>query len=242
MTKIHPSFAAIALCAMAAPALAADPAPVYGARHAPAGGIYAALRGGLTMGDETQFGVDALGVDAIRTDYDADAFVAGAIGFRRGALRGEIEVSYARFGVDTHTANASAVNGTGGGSVPFGENNSFGDASAISAMASAYYDVDLGRFTPFAGVGVGIGQLTADGYGVEQLVDTIDGGVVLDDHEVGLAYHATVGVGYQLSHKIGLELAYRYQGVEAELNTINGTETDVELTSHNVLAGVRIGF
>lgn len=237
MTKIV-AFAAIALCAVATPTLAADPAPLRGATHAPAGGFYAALRGGLTMGDETQFALVPGAAGSIATDYDADAFVAGAVGIRRGALRGEIEVSYARYGVDTHTAVGDEATGT----ASFGENNSFGDASAISAMASAYYDFNLGRFTPFVGAGIGIGQLTADGYGVEQLTGMIDGGVVLDDHEVGLAYHATVGVGYQLSSAVGLELAYRYQGIEAELNTIFGAETDVELTSHNVLAGVRIGF
>ena len=226
-------------------ALAADPAYIAPS-HGPSagGGLYGALRGGFTRGDTTTFEVndDALNVGAIETEYDTDALVVGAVGRSFGKLRGEVELSYARYGVDTHTAFAVAVAGAGAGSNIFTEDESFGDASAISLMASAYYDFDLGRFSPFVGVGVGLGQLKAKGFGVTPLDGTLDGGVVLDDEGYGLAYHATVGTSIAMTDKIALEIGYRYQGIEAELDAVNGVESEVELTSHNGFAGVRVGF
>ena len=229
------------------PAMAADPAHLRGATPAMMSGMsgYAALRGGLTYGDTTRFAVGTLGTLAetsVETEYDMGGFVAAALGVRRGALRGEIELSYARFGVDTHAAEAISGGASTPARIPFTELDSLGDASALSAMVSAYYDLDMGRLSPFVGVGIGLGKLKLDDYGATPLDPSAPGGVVLDDQDIGLAYHATVGASFAVTDKIGLELAYRYQGIESEITTITDIETEVELTSHNVVAGVRIGF
>ena len=260
MNHVRTLLASVALAALAsAPAHAADLVPLRGpvADH-PSGadsGLYVALRGGFTRGDTTEFALGGIDGLAVETDYDTGGLVIGAVGVSRGGLRGEVEVSYARYGVDTHALMIPDPQVTGSDPTRtrnvFSEDASFGTASALSLMASAYYDLSLGRFKPFAGVGVGVGRLQAEDFGVDLTgVDLTDvplaGGVtsatVLHDESWGLAYHASVGTAVSLTDKFALELAYRYQGIEAELDTVTDAETEVELTSHNLFAGVRLHF
>ena len=234
----------------AAPAMAADPTPLRGpiGGHpvGSAGGLgaYVALRGGVSFADETSFeiGTDAgtgtvAGPIGVETRYDEGAFVAFAGGIRRGALRGELELSHVNYDVETHGMFVSNL-----GNAVVGQGAAQGEASALSLMASAYVDLPVGRFTPFAGVGVGVGHVRIEGFGVANAEAGGEATILLDDEGYGLAYHATLGAAYAVTDAIDLELAYRYQGIEAQVDSAFGQEIDVELNSHNVLAGVRIGF
>lgn len=216
--------------------LAPEPAPVTIAEPT-LGGFYIAGRGAASFADDTEFDVGALGIDSVENDYDTGFLGIIGAGYAFGAVRGELELSYATYDIDTHTALLAD-----GGAAEFTDDQSFGDANALAVMASAYYDLQLGAFTPFVGAGIGIGRVEAEGFGVTPLEDALPGGVALDDSDTGLAYHLTAGVGFAVTDAITLEGGYRYQGVNVELESVTGAEADFDLDSHNAFAGLRIGF
>jgi opacity protein-like surface antigen len=94
-----------------------------------------------------------------------------------------------------------------------------------SLMANAYYDVDLGyAVKPFIGAGLGLAR--------HDISNT-------DEVDVVFAYQGTAGLGWDLSDKTTLELAYRYfLTSDAEFD---GVES-MEYSSHNFTVGVRFEF
>ena len=216
--------------------LAPEPAPVEIVEPT-LGGFYIAGRGAASFADDTEFDVGALGIDSVENDYDTGFLGVLGAGYAFGALRAEIEVSYATYDIDTHTARL-----TGGGEAEFTDEQSFGDANALALMASGYYDLQLGPIAPFVGAGIGFGRVEANGFGVTPLEGDLPGGVALDDSDTGIAYHLTAGVGFDVTNAITVEAGYRYQGIDADLASVTEAESDFNLDSHNAFAGLRIGF
>lgn len=230
----------IAVSALALPMLATVPAMAADAPTAPYDKYdsvidyqphyYLAARVGANWNEETEFNIPAL----VTSDYDVGINFSGAIGrefsFAGYGARAELELGYLTNGIDTHT-----VAGLGG----FGGGAAFGDTSALYGLANGYIDFDNwgGPITPYVSAGIGLASVDFDGHGVTPT------GVVMNDSAVGFAWQIGAGVSYELSDRVDLELGYRFFNVEnAGLTSVGGVNSDVDLRSHQVNAGLRYRF
>lgn len=139
-------------------------------------------------------------------DYNSDAFggvngtfsdgwgIGGAVGRRLGyGLRGELEGSFR-----SNTADQVAALGT--------LTDWSGHASAFTAMANLYYDINALEFagvTPYIGGGIGVSAFDAD-------IDTLIGPV--DVHDAAFAYQAIVGASKRVNRNLDVFTEYRYLG------------------------------
>ena len=79
-----------------------------------------------------------------------------------------------------------------------------GSASAVYAMANAWYGIDLGGITPFIGAGIGIANLTLDSqYDAPYTPASFD--------ESGTTYAAQVGAGVSINVTESMALTARYR-------------------------------
>lgn len=77
-----------------------------------------------------------------------------------------------------------------------------GEARATSLMLNAFYDFHReGRIRPYVGVGVGGANIEAEG-GV--------GPISFDDDDTVFAYQALVGVAFEITEQLDLDVGYRY--------------------------------
>lgn len=239
--RLATCFAApIALAALAVPALGADAVGPFGGHAPQSGGLtsggYVALRGGITAIQETEFEPASLGVTRVDNEYeDIGGFVSAAAGAAFGATRLEADVTYLRGSIKDHIASVAGV------STRFDADESLGDIDVVTVMANVYYDLDLGFLKPFVGGGIGVGFVSANDYGVTPLAASTPGGVLLDDNDMGLAYQLTAGLAFDVGRATA-EVGYRYLGMEAELETLAGAESDFDVNTHNGFVGVRFDF
>jgi len=213
------------------------PQPVAAATGWAARGVYFGARGGVTSNDDTKFTIAGLKKkpsNTVRSEYDTGYTGSVVVGYGARQPHGwgyrmELEAGYQTASVDTHT-----ISGIG----KFGGNEAKGDAKTLYGFVNAYGDIPItDRLALTAGGGVGIGTVKFEDYGVA------GAGKALDDSATTFGYHLDAGVSYQVSEQVALEALYRYQTfVDAEVRTENGNDTKIDLTSHSVLAGVRVGF
>ena len=229
----------------------AAPAPTYAqpAAHHPAPhavttgwkarGVYIGARAGTASQRNTDFTVAAQH-GAPRADIDT-AYETGhtgslVVGYGARPAHGagwgyrvELEGGYQSASVESHT-----VRGVG----KFAGKKAQGDSKVVYGFVNAYGDLPITeRVSLTAGGGVGVGHVDFDEYGI------LGSGVALDDSATAFGYHLDAGVSYQLTDAVAVEAMYRYQSfVGAKVKTENGNEQSIDLDSHNVLAGVRVGF
>lgn len=199
-------------------------------------GVYIGARGGITRNRDTAFTIKGLKgkpANRIKTGYDKGYTGAAVIGYGVRQAHGwgyrvELEGGYQSAAVDTHVVQG----------VKFSGDKARGDAKTLYGFVNAYADLPVTQHLSLtAGGGVGVGKIKFDGYGVKGR------GEALDDSATALGYHLDAGVVYQVSDKVALEALYRYQSfVDAEIRTENGNDQKIDLDSHSVLAGVRVGF
>jgi len=148
----------------------------------------------------------------------------GAIGCDYGDYRLEAEVGYQKNDVKDVTYN---FDGEDSFSVDFD-----GDVSVLSLMANGYYDFDLGGVELYATAGVGVAQVSMDGFGE-------DGSPYSEDlNETTLAYQVGAGLAAPIADNVKLDLRYRYFAT----TDFTMYYTDMNVESHSVLLGVRVGF
>jgi opacity protein-like surface antigen len=200
-------------------------------------GVYVGARAVVGLPRDTSFTVDDA-VDGAPTtvdnEYDDPRF-GGSLLVGYGArsagwgYRVELEGGYQSADVERHTLSGLGT---------FGSDVAEGDTSVLYGFVNLYGDVPItDRLALTAGGGIGLGKVDFDGHGVRGL------GQVLDDDGVAFGYHLDAGVAYNVTDTIALEALYRYQRfVDAELTTENGNTEDVDVSSHNFIAGVRVGF
>ena len=159
-----------------------------------------------------------------------------AVGKGFGPIRGELEGSCRRNGIDGARGFGLALPGTG-------------SASALSAMANAYFDlnIDLGTFKPYVGGGAGISRFRASN--VSALGLSVGGPVKrfgpISGERTGFAWQLVAGVGIALSDTASFTVGYRYfatPGVTVgNVPLVNSVRID-GLKIHAAEAGVRFGF
>ncbi len=199
-------------------------------------GVYVGARASVNLTRGTEFTIDNA-VDGrnakVDSEYDDPGF-GGSLVVGYGArsagwgYRVEVEGGYQTADVDRHR-----IQGLGTYT-----DAAEGDAKVLYGFVNVYGDLPITeRLALTAGGGVGAGRVTLDEYGVRGV------GQVLDDDGVAFGYHLDAGVSYQVTDSVAIEAMYRYQQfVDAELETENGNKEDVDLSSHNFIAGVRVGF
>ena len=114
------------------------------------------------------------------------------------------------------------------------------DASALAFMANAFFDLPLGedgRFVPYAGGGVGMARVSVDNA-------EIFGFDIADDDDTVFAYQLVAGLAFYMTERVALTLDYRYfatQDPEFE-EEITNSDFGAEYHTHNIMAGIRVGF
>lgn len=111
-----------------------------------------------------------------------------------------------------------------------------GDVNSISLLGNVIKDFETNKvFTPFVGLGIGVSQVEGEMVswsGTPPI--TPDGG----DDDTVFAYQVMLGCGFKVSEKMNVDVSYRYFATsDPTFNTV-----EVEISSHNILVGVRVGF
>jgi len=198
-------------------------------------GPYVGARGGASFLDDTAFDLDSI-LTEVENEYETGFSFSGVAGyeFDGGGLpfdyRAEAEFGYQRTEIDSRRVVALATT--------FDGDDAFGDASVLFGFVNGYVDVPVtSALDVYGGGGVGFGSVDVDGFGVTPT------GEVLDDEAFAFGYSLTAGVGYDVTSSITLEVAYRYKSfINAEVEAADGTQSELDLSSHNVTAGLRLSF
>lgn len=124
----------------------------------------------------------------------------------------------------------------------FGRGEEFefrGQFSTVSLMVNGIFSVDLQGFRPYAGLGIGLAQHTAE---IESVTAASDGGRVFgpDTGEANVfAYQGMAGIGYPLSDRTEVSLGYRYFGsAEGDF----GSSIRISSANHNFEVGLLYRF
>ncbi len=109
-----------------------------------------------------------------------------------------------------------------------------GDTSSSSFLVNGYYDFkNTSAFTPFIGGGIGMAKVE-----INDLNSPGSGDPDVSDDDTVFAYQIGAGVAYTITEQVSLDVKYRYFGTsDPELGG-----SDVEYSSHNLYAGIRISF
>lgn len=110
-----------------------------------------------------------------------------------------------------------------------------GDTNVLSLMGNLYYDIPTGTaLTPYIGVGLGGAHVT---------MDSRRAGLSVDDDANVWAYQGIAGVDYRLNDRLSLKADYRYFATDDfDMKVSNGTTSDSEYSSHNVMVGFTYRF
>lgn len=157
--------------------------------------------------------------------YDTGWGISASGGYIWGnGFRTEAEVAYRRADVDK-------VTGTNSGPV------NDGTMENVSLMANVLYDLETGTmFTPYVGVGIGLGIPMADD------IRTVNG-QTLDDTRPTFAYQAIGGVAAKLDENWAVTADYRYyRTLEEKYRTNTDDHATTDNASHNVMIGLRYKF
>lgn len=190
--------------------------------------LYFGARAGASLVGDTDFNITGASID---NEYQVGALFGVMVGFGAEAtdtigIRGELELGAQTASVDSHDVNGAPGAGP------------FGDTRQIHSFLNLFGDYQIGNdLTAFVGGGVGIASIRFRNHGIAAT------GVIMDDTQYGLGYNLGLGVGYEYAPGVVVEGSYRYMGtMDVELTSIDGTVSDVNLNSHNLMLGLRVGF
>lgn len=192
---------------------------------------YVGVRGGFGVVDDTSFAIG--GPATVSNQYeDWNLTGSGFAGLQTQFFPGfggrlEAEIGYSSFEVESHTIGGVA------------QPAPTGDSTAFTGMVNAYVDANLGAFTPFAGVGLGMASVDFSNHGA-------GGAVLMDDDDANFAWQLSGGVGYDLTEQLTLEGMVRYQSImDVSLTSTaagGGVASSTDLNSTSALVGLRYRF
>ena len=173
---------------------------------------------------------------AIELDYQSGFTLGGTIGYKlpEGILSGlrlELEASYREGDVSDSIENTDGF---------------FGDTSSFGVLANVIYDFDFlesNLFTPYIGVGVGLGGVESDVF----INSTLDGDQFGGATRTQFLYQGIAGVSFPISEGFEFFVDGRYYSagdVEFDLVDAAGAETpfDSDYDIFSVQAGIRFSF
>jgi opacity protein-like surface antigen len=215
MKKFNPFIlAGLFVCSLSVSAFAGDP------------GFYAGVNVGLIVPSDVKMSSPRVSFDVSRKVGYA---IGGAAGYDFGTnVRAEAEISY----------KANDTSELKDGNRVTGYNSTI---SALNFMANAYYDIHaLHSFgvMPYAGGGVGVARLSNSNEVLPRSTK-----ILLDSNDTVFAYQVGVGVAYDVSSKVTMDVGYRYFGTsDAKFNDNASGIVTMKYDSHNILAGLRYKF
>lgn len=178
---------------------------------------YVSLSAGLALLQNSD--VEEGGVtDEDAIEYGTGYAVNGALGLDGGMYRLEGAVGY-------QVNDWDKFNGI---EVPDGFDL---EVSILSFMANGYVDIEMpaAMVTPYLMAGVGVANVDFE---IEDLFGDSDGDTVF-------AYQFGAGVGIGATPNVTLDLGYRYFAT-GDVSPVE--DVDISIASHNIMAGVRVGF
>ena len=199
-------------CALS-PAFASDP----GQETSWTDGLYAgAAVGAVQTKDTTASGTSGGSVD-FETGMSGAAFIGTKV---NETFRVELELSQRSMDLD-RVAAASAS----------------GDAKTSALMGNAVMDIDLDLpITPYVGAGVGMARVSLNNA-------SPFGGSSIDDSDTTLALQGMAGASYKLTDTVDAFADYRYFTTgDADFTTAAGNSTSLDMSSHSLMAGLRLNF
>jgi opacity protein-like surface antigen len=162
-------------------------------------GLYVSGNIGLSRqpdfnGANTFFGAP-IGLNA---RFDEGYKARGAVGYDFGVFRLEGEISY-RYN-----------DGDGLGSITTAPPAPVvSEISSISYLANVYYDYHSGNSPWIPYLGVGMGVSTVD---FSFSIPSVIGGAIVNDKDTVLAFQIMVGVGYEVTQHLAVNVDYNYLG------------------------------
>jgi opacity protein-like surface antigen len=200
-------------------------APAYGADHYVSGNI------GMSWFNDSSIKDYSGGTEIAELNYSSGITVLGAIGCDYGSYRLEAEIGYQKNDIDALvTPDDSNMSLTADATTA-----TAGEMSVLSLMANGYYDIDAGGFEPYLTAGVGVAQVNIDDFRPE----TADEDTGYTVHETTLAYQLGAGVAIPIGSNVMLDARYRYFATTEFSSILLG---NMDVSSHNALLGLRIGF
>ena len=187
-----------------------------------AGGPYVSGNIGVAVlsdSDVTDSTVPGVTID-MQSDNGLGLGVAAGYGFANNT-RLEAELAYQKNDLDKAQLRGAEVNLTG-------------DTSSLGLLLNGYYDfVNKSPWTPFVSAGLGLARVDSNDMNVPG-----SGIANTNEDDTVFGFQVGAGVGYAVSGTVSLDVKYRYFGTsDPEFDT-----TDVEYSSHNVYAGVRVSL
>jgi len=142
------------------------------------------------------------------------------------SLRSEIEVAIRGNNVNTISGLVSPATEVVDGTV-----------TATSLMKNVLVDFESrGRFTPYAGVGIGISYIETE----LGEASSLDGSPLIDDGEAFFSYQAIAGVATQINSAADFIVEYRFLGT-SDLE-IEGIDESLSYNTSSLFLGVKFEF
>jgi opacity protein-like surface antigen len=197
------------------------------ASHRKAQGFYITTSGAVSFRQRSGETADTF------TDFKTGFAVNGAVGYRFGDFRTDVEFTHFNHPVEAVSA------------APTGRRPGDGKVAGNAFMLNLYYDIPISnsRFKPYIGAGVGTYSTR-----IKNLTnDTLNSfGLVVENERSNnvFAFQLRAGLGYQVSDSANLFLGYRYfsGNTITFTDTIFGTLKPSGAKLHNIEAGVRFLF
>ena len=179
-----------------------------------AGSPYAGLTVGLAYLNDSSL----KGSKSGDLDYDDGEAYTYAHGLDFGCVRLEGEIGYQKNDFDTFEPG-----GVGAG----------GDLSILSLLANGYYYCEIGdsSIVPILSAGVGAANVEYE--------DDID---EFSEDDIVLAYQVGAGLGIKVSPSVTVNAMYRYFSTNDASFSEGGEEIELDISSHNVMLGLKVNF
>ena len=196
---------------------------------------YVSLFGGASFLEDVSTEYDNDGPETYDIDAQTDVgfIIGGAIGTHLTEdLRVELEVAYSENDVDGIHYSGPKGSGSYDGEGSFG---------ILTFMGNLWYDAPLDmELKPYIGGGLGVAIVDADsvGYANPDFEE-------YDSSEVAFAFQVGAGLRWMMSDNITLDVGYRLRGIDGPTFEPgeDGDDNDADLIlSHNIIAGVTVGF
>lgn len=252
LTKLA-AIAVVAAAGMTGQVRAADLMPVVPAA-VPIGGWYLKGFAGISnqqLGnlDNALFHVGGIVQFTDSGSFDAAPIIGFGVGYTfnnwfRADLTGEYRANSDFSAFDQYDFNSDGIwDGT---------NDYSGRKSEALFLANAYFDLGTwARITPYVGAGIGTSRNTITGF-TDLNVPNSAIAYANSDSKWNLAWALYAGLGWAITDALTIDLSYRYVDLgdaqSGDLFGFDGTNTIYnpmifnDLTSHDVLLGVRYAF
>jgi len=180
-----------------------------------ADGLYAGGNIGIGFLSDSDVSIPDLGGYNVKIEYNSGIALGAAFGYAFNNFRAEGEIDWQKNDLDKVSMLGESADVDG-------------DVTNLAFLANGYYDFhNSSKFTPYVSAGIGLTNVKVSSSDLEA-----------DNDDTVFAYQVGVGIGYAINDSVTLEVKYRYFGAsDPEFDGVK-----VEIGSHNVLAGFRIGF